>query len=100
MDEANNQNTDKADEIYFAELLSKEDFLKLAQSIKRDGVIDEAELERLFNWAGKALSDAMLVNLMMEGFLKVERWENDVPLFFPTTTDGFDLTGTVEETEI
>jgi hypothetical protein len=69
----------------FDGLLSKEDFFKLLQAIKRDGNINETEAEKLTKWATEALTQAGLVTLVMNGFLKVQGWdENGFPLLVPT----------------
>lgn len=71
-------------EIEFNGILSKDDFFKLIQAVRRDGAIDEAEAEKLVNWAIERLTGAGLVNLMINGMLKVENWSDGNPNVVPT----------------
>lgn len=71
-------------EIEFSGILSKDDFFKLIGAVRRNGAIDEAEAEKLVNWAIERLTGAGLVNLMINGMLKVESWSDGNPNVVPT----------------
>lgn len=68
-------------EIFVNGVLSKGEFLKLVQILKRDGVNDEAEVEKVVVWAIKQRTGAELLNLLLEGFLAYDSWNGDEPIF-------------------
>lgn len=90
------------EEIVFDGLLTKEEFIALSQSIKREGVIDEDEMNRLVRWASRIQGQAESVKMLIEGWMKIDGWHGDRPNIVPTdeTLDfigGFDLTAPMLE---
>lgn len=86
-------------EIEFKGILSKDEFFKLIEAVRRDGAIDEAEAEKLVNWAYGQLTGAGLVNLMINGLLKVESWTAGNPNVVPTE-DALNFFGMMDVPEI
>lgn len=73
--------------INFNEMITKDEFFKLSQAIKRDGEINETELEKLVNWVTEKRCGASCADLVIEGFLKVEGWDGNNPNFKPVEDD-------------
>ncbi len=73
--------------INFNEMITKDELFKLSQSIKRDGEIDEAELEKLVDWVTDKRCGATCADLVIEGFLTVESWDGNDPHFKPVKDD-------------
>lgn len=72
--------------INFNGMVTKEEFFKLSQSIKRNGEINEDELEKLVDWVTEKRCGASCADLLIEGFLTIETWDGNDPKFKPTDT--------------
>lgn len=72
-----------AEEIEFGGMLTKEEFLKLAQATRRrDGQIDEATVEKLVNWVIEKRTGAECARMLIDGFLTFEGFgADDNPVF-------------------
>ena len=78
-----------ANEIEFNGMMTKEEFLKLGEAVRRDGHINEAELQKLTNWVIEKRCGAACADLLFEGFLIFKGWDGDQPNFLPVE-DEFD----------
>ena len=78
-----------ANEIEFNGMMTKEEFLKLGEAVRRDGQIDEVELQKLTDWVIEKRCGATCADLLLEGFLKVAGWDGKEPKLLPAE-DEFD----------
>jgi len=79
------------EKIEFNGMLTKEEFLKLAQATRKmDGQIDEQEVEKLVNWAIEKRAGASCVDLIVNGFLTVAGFDADGnPNLMPPDDEDF-----------
>jgi hypothetical protein len=96
-------------EIVLNEVLSKDEVFKLQESVRCNGEINEAEVERLLRWAIKARTDVGCLDLLMEGFIGILGWKENEPQFgigrvpddfFTELDEGSHSGGTDEETAL
>ena len=83
------------DNIIINGILSKREFLKLAEAVKRGGVTDEAEAAKLVRWAIKQRTNTECLNLLLEDFFTVTGWNGDEPLF-GMPADALDFTELID----
>ena len=73
----------KSDGIEFSGMLTRDEFFKLFNAVRRDSTVDEDELTKLVNWVVEKRSGAEVANLIVEGFLTVSGWDGDEPRLMP-----------------